>query len=178
VVRGKFAHRPRNDPAFYDGEHPFIQINDITATRKVITHHSQSLNDKGLAVSKRFPKGTLVLSIASSIGQVGILGFDSCFPDSLVGIISKDERAVSTDYLFWYLKTFQSHVAAMSDLAIQANINVEKLEAFTIEIHCPERAETIVSTLNAQLAAVEAVERLRVDSESVMKAALNRIWES
>jgi len=30
IYRGKFGHRPRNDPAFYDGAHPFIQTGDIT----------------------------------------------------------------------------------------------------------------------------------------------------
>ena len=29
VLRGKFTHRPRNDPAFYDGDFPFIQTGDI-----------------------------------------------------------------------------------------------------------------------------------------------------
>jgi type I restriction enzyme M protein len=178
ITRGKFAHRPRNDPAFYDGDHPFIQINDITATRKIITQFSQTLNEKGLGVSTMFQKGTLVLSIASSIGQVGILGFDSCFPDSLVAITTKDEVAISTEYLFWFLKTFQSRVAAMSDVALQANINVEKLESFTIEIHSPRRADEIVTLLNAQLEAVESVERLRADSEAIIKETLNRIWET
>jgi len=178
ITRGKFSHRPRNDPAFYDGDYPFIQINDITATRKIITQYSQTLNARGLAVSKLFRKGTLVLSIASSIGQVGILGFDSCFPDSLVAITPKDENAVSTEYLFWYLRTFQHRVAAMSDVALQANINIEKLENFPIEIHNPQRACDIVSTLNAQLAAVDAVGRLRVDSESVIENILNRIWQN
>jgi type I restriction enzyme M protein len=178
ITRGKFTQRPRNDPTYYDGNHPFIQINDITATRKVITQFSQTLNEKGLAVSKEFPKGTLVLSIASSIGQVGILGFDSCFPDSLVAITPKDETVISTEYLFWFLKTFQTQVAAMSDVALQANINVEKLESFPIQIHSPHRAAEIVSTLNAKLAAVEAVERLKADAETTIAEALNRIWES
>ena len=129
-------------------------------------------------MSKKFPKGTLVLSIASSIGQVGILGFDSCFPDSLVAIKSKDEKAVSTEYLFWFLKTFQSHVAAMSDVALQANINVEKLEDFPIQTHSPDRAAEIVAALNAQLATIEAVEELRLQSENAIRQFLNRIWES
>lgn len=178
IARGKFSHRPRNDPAFYEGEHPFIQINDITAARKIITQFSQSLNEKGLSVSKKFPAGTLVLSIASSIGQVGILGFDACFPDSLVAIIPKDPTVVPVDYLFWYLKTFQSRVAAMSDVALQANINVDKLESFPIEIHRPEKAHAIVADLNRNLAGVEASQALRKEAERTMQQTLNRIWET
>ena len=29
INRGRFGHRPRNDPRFYDGEYPFIQTGDI-----------------------------------------------------------------------------------------------------------------------------------------------------
>jgi type I restriction enzyme S subunit len=31
LVRGQFTHRPRNDPALYDGPYPFVQTGDITA---------------------------------------------------------------------------------------------------------------------------------------------------
>lgn len=32
VDRGKFTHRPRNDPAFYGGRFPFIQTGDVALT--------------------------------------------------------------------------------------------------------------------------------------------------
>jgi type I restriction enzyme S subunit len=84
--RGRFSWRPRNDPRFYDGEYPFIQIGDIPRTGKYITSHTQTLNNDGLAVSRLFSIGTIVISIAATIGAVGILSFDSCMPDSLVGL--------------------------------------------------------------------------------------------
>src|SRR5258708_539140 len=33
IERGKFGHRPRNDPRFYGGRHPFIQTGDVAASR-------------------------------------------------------------------------------------------------------------------------------------------------
>ncbi|MFX9181105.1 restriction endonuclease subunit S, partial [Acinetobacter baumannii] len=29
IFRGKFTHRPRNDPRLYDGDYPFIQTGDV-----------------------------------------------------------------------------------------------------------------------------------------------------
>lgn len=29
ILRGKFSHRPRNDPRFYGGDYPFIQTGDV-----------------------------------------------------------------------------------------------------------------------------------------------------
>jgi type I restriction enzyme, R subunit len=37
-------------------------------------------------LSKKFPKGTVLISIAATIGAVGILDFDCCVPDSIVGV--------------------------------------------------------------------------------------------
>ena len=130
IQRGKFSIRPRNDPSYYNGKFPFIQINDIPRSfEKIIKSYSQTLNEKGITVSKKFEKGTLVMSIASSIGEVGILDFDSYFPDSIVGIRANEKT--TNDYLFWYFRAFQNEVDALSSIATQKNINVVKLNEFS-----------------------------------------------
>ena len=92
LVRGQFTHRPRNDPALYDGPYPFVQTGDITAADKYIRTYSQTLNELGLSASKQFPRGTLVMSIAANIGDVAILDFEACFPDSMIGMIPATKR--------------------------------------------------------------------------------------
>jgi type I restriction enzyme, S subunit len=69
LERGKFSHRPRNDPAFFSGSHPWIQIAEIEAADKYIPSWNQTLNDLGLSVSRKFPKGTVLVSIAATIGS-------------------------------------------------------------------------------------------------------------
>ena len=54
VLRGKFTHRPRNDPSLYDGPYPFIQTGEVARAEKSITGYRQTLNERGLAVSKMF----------------------------------------------------------------------------------------------------------------------------
>ena len=73
VLRGRFSHRPRNDPSLYDGEYPFIQTGDIARAKKYISSYKQTLNEKGFAVSKSFPKGTLVMNIAANVGDIAVL---------------------------------------------------------------------------------------------------------
>jgi type I restriction enzyme, S subunit len=73
ILRGKFSHRPRNDPSLYDGPYPFIQTGSVARAKKFITEYKQTLNERGLAVSKMFPKGTLCMTIAANIGDVAIL---------------------------------------------------------------------------------------------------------
>src|ERR1043166_7290429 len=52
VARGRFSVRPRNDPRYYDGDIPFVQIGELPREGGLIRTYSQSLNDAGLSVSK------------------------------------------------------------------------------------------------------------------------------
>ena len=45
-----------------------------------------TLNEEGVAISKIFPAGTILITIAANIGFTGILDFDSACPDSLIGL--------------------------------------------------------------------------------------------
>jgi type I restriction enzyme S subunit len=98
ILRGKFSHRPRNDASLYDGEYPFIQTGSVARAKKFITHYTQTLNEKGLSVSKVFPKGTLCMTIAANIGDVAILDFEACFPDSIVGFVPNAQ--LDRDFLY------------------------------------------------------------------------------
>ena len=40
--RGKSKHRPRNDPALYDGAYPFVQTGDVRGCEHVITTYSKT----------------------------------------------------------------------------------------------------------------------------------------
>ncbi len=75
IERGKFSHRPRNDLAYYGGHIPFIQTGDITRSNGRIRTYAQTLNQRGLSVSKVFPAGTILITIAANIGDTGILEF-------------------------------------------------------------------------------------------------------
>ena len=177
IQRGKFSHRPRNDPKFYYGEYPFIQINDITNNFKFIKSSSQSLNELGIKVSKKFNSGTLVMSIASSIGEVGILTFDAYFPDSIVAIYP-NESLVNKEYLFYYFKAFNNELIEQSSQAVQKNLNIDKLESFKIKIPAIEEQINIVSKLNNELVLVEKLEIMKTKAQAKIDKLINSIWES
>lgn len=125
IVRGQFTHRPRNDPALYDGPYPFIQTGDITAAQKYIRTYGQTLNEMGLAASKQFPKGTLVMSIAANIGDVAILDFEACFPDSMVGLIPTHETDL--DFLYYLMRAMRPIMLRSAVLSTQLNLNYVRI---------------------------------------------------
>lgn len=125
ILRGKFSHRPRNDPRFYGGDYPFIQTGDVANANKFINEYSQTLNEEGLKVSKSFPAGTLVMTIAANIGDMAILNFEACFPDSIVGFIPKDD--VDLNFLFYLFTAMRQQLLSTAVLNTQLNLNIERI---------------------------------------------------
>ena len=132
ILRGKFSHRPRNDPSFYDGRYPFIQTGVVAQASKFITSYSQTLNEKGLAVSKLFPSGTLVMTIAANIGEAAVLTFDACFPDSIVGFVPSANA--DRDYLYMVFLCMKSELLREAPVNTQGNLNVERIGAMGIPL--------------------------------------------
>ena len=127
IYRGKFGHRPRNDPAFYDGDYPFIQTGDVARAGKYITSYSQTLNEKGKEVSQLFPKGTLMMAIAANIGDIAILGFEAYAPDSVVGF--KPNNHIDLEFLRYSFIAALPALEQTSTQSTQANLNVERIGA-------------------------------------------------
>ncbi|MDX9987989.1 restriction endonuclease subunit S [Thiothrix unzii] len=127
IFRGKFTHRPRNDPALYDGEYPFFQTGDVARAGKYLKDFKQTLNEKGLKVSTLIPKGTVVITIAANIGDVAILDIDACFPDSVVGFSPNSE--IDRDFLYYSLGNMKQQFMDSSIKNTQMNLNVERIGA-------------------------------------------------
>ena len=132
ILRGKFTHRPRNDPSLYDGSYPFIQTGDVSGAGKLITEYRQTLNEQGLAVSKMFPSGTLVMTIAANIGDVAILDFDACFPDSVVGIAPN--KNLDRDHLYYLLKAMKFEFLREAPVNTQGNLNIGRIGSMEVAI--------------------------------------------
>ena len=125
--RGKSKHRPRNDKKLYGGKYPFIQTGDIRNAEHFITEYSQTYSEAGLAQSKLWPKGTICITIAANIAETGILGFDACFPDSVIGVVANPEEA-DVDFVEYLLQSFKARIQSMGKGSAQANINMGTFE--------------------------------------------------
>ncbi|HOP48318.1 MAG TPA: restriction endonuclease subunit S [Desulfobacteraceae bacterium] len=162
--RGKFSHRPRNDPQFFDGDHPWIQIGEIEASDKYITSWNTTLNDEGLAISRKFSKGTVLISIAATIGAVGILGFECCIPDSIVAATPKP--GIDSEFVYHYLGFLRTHLEEVAPQSAQKNINLKILsglpfpsisESEQLEIACClDRLQAKLDDLKAQQVEIAA----------------------
>jgi type I restriction enzyme S subunit len=155
IQRGKFTHRPRNDPKFFDGPYPFIQTGDVVRANGGAVSASQSLNDLGLSVSRLFEPPMVLITIAANIGDTAILERRACFTDSVVGLTPKEHR-VTHRFLEPLLRLKKDYLNKVATTGAQKNINNEILGA--LEILVPSHGEqkriaTCLSSLDALIAA-------------------------
>ena len=173
VERGKFAHRPRNEPRFFGGCIPFIQTGDVVKANGNIAEHSQTLNELGLSISKLFPVGTIVITIAANIGETGITSYPVAFPDSLVGITP---NRIDTRFLEYFLRTRKAYLNELAPESAQKNINLEDLRPLSTPKPPPAEQQVISGMLNGTEAAVEVAReeaaRLRSLKGSAAEALL------
>ena len=157
VERGRFSARPRNDPASFGGGYGFIQTGDVSAGRRgVIRRSSQRLNDAGLAVSRLFPAGTVVVTIAATIGETAILGKPMCFPDSVVGVVAND--GFDSRFLELCLHRAKSDLEGRAPQSAQRNINLQDLRPLAVPSISRSSQAALVSlweTYRNQVAAMQ-----------------------
>ncbi len=157
--RGKSRHRPRNEPKLYGGKYPFIQTGDIRNSEHYITEYSQTYSEAGLAQSKLWPKGTICITIAANIAETGILGFDACFPDSVIGVVTNPKEA-DTDFVEYLLQSFKARIQAKGKGSAQANINMGTFEHERFPFPSVTEQKRIVAKLDALSEETQRLESL------------------
>lgn len=122
LERGVSKHRPRNDPALLGGPHPLIQTADVSRAGDYIMSYSATYLDLGLKQSRKWKCGTLRITIAANIADTAILGFDACFPDSVVGFDSGNPAR--NFFIHRWFATIKGHLDSIAPAVAQKNINL------------------------------------------------------
>ena len=131
--RGKSKHRPRDASYLYGGKYPFIQTGDVRKSNGRISKYFQTYSDEGLRQSRLWPKGTLCITIAANIAETGILLFESCFPDSIVGFLPHDSN-ITVEFIEKFLRYSKSNLSRFAPATAQKNINLEILRNLAIPL--------------------------------------------
>ena len=179
VERGKFAHRPRNEPQFYGGDIPFIQTGDVVRANGRIKQHTQTLNDLGLSISRLFPAGTIIITIAANIGETAIADYPVAFPDSLVGVTP---QGIDANFLEYYLRTQKGRLNQFAPESAQKNVNLEDLRPLSTPLPPLPEQRAIASLLDRVEVTIEresserhALQSLKASASDALLTGLVRV---
>jgi len=96
-----------------------------------------------------WPRGTLCITIAANIAKTGILTFDACFPDSVVGFRCDD--AATVQFVRVSLSFLQKSLEDAAPESAQKNINLAILRGLEV----PEPGLELQRDFAIRLASVE-----------------------
>ncbi len=173
LERGRFMHRPRNEPRFYGGAMPFVQTGDVVRSGGRIREFVQTLNEDGVAISRVFPAGTILITIAANIGFTGILQFDSACPDSLIAITP--DQSLNVEFLEYFLQTQQGEMDKLAPKGTQKNINIQFLTPWTVVVPSNDEQREVVAILEAIDRKIDLHRRKRAVLDDLFKVLLHKL---
>ncbi len=130
--RGISKHRPRDEPSLLGGPYPLVQTGEVSNCGGYITAYKRTYSELGLRQSKLWPVGTLCITIAANIAKTGILTFEACFPDSVVGFRADDQSTV--EFIRVWLSFLQKTLEDSAPESAQKNINLAILRDLDVPL--------------------------------------------
>lgn len=118
---------------YYNGEIPFLSINDITKQGKYVRYTENYMSQSGLENSSAWvvPKYSLIMSMYASVGLVTINEMPLATSQAMFAMQLKDKNLL--DYLYYYLSYFKyRHIHKYLETGTQSNINADIVRGIMI----------------------------------------------
>ena len=132
--KGKAGGTPTStNKEYYDGEIPFLSINDITEQGKYIYSTEKHLSEKGLLNSSAWvvPVNSLILSMYASVGLTTINKIPLATSQAMFSMELKEPELI--DYLYYYLTYFKyRYIHRYLETGTQSNINADIVKSIKI----------------------------------------------
>ena len=149
--KGKAGGTPTStNKEYYNGEIPFLSINDITKQGKYVRYTENHLSQSGLENSSAWvvPKYSLIMSMYASVGLVTINEIPITTSQAMFAMQLKDKDLL--DYLYYYLSFFKyRHIHKYLETGTQSNINADIVREIMIPTYGHSRNMEIASTLQS-----------------------------
>ena len=174
-TEGRSKHRPRNDPSlFREARYPIVQTGDVARSKGTVETYTAMYGERGLAQSRLWPSGTLCITIAANIADSGLLAFDACFPDSVVGFLP-DSEIGDARYFEFFLRTAKQRIEDFAPATAQKNINLEILSNVLVPLPPKPEMERIVTKVERLMTLCDCLEsqlRCAADRASTLARAV------
>ena len=114
-------------------------------------------SDFGLSQSRLFPRGTLFITIAANIGETAILTYDSCFPDSVVGLIP-NKKDIYIEFIMYNVELIKASLDHNASATAQKNINLKVLSKIVMSVPSFNEQAEILKRVKSLFAKADAIE--------------------
>ena len=149
-----------------------MQTGDIKQANGLIGHYNQTYSEEGLKQSRLWPAGTLCITIAANIADTAILGFDACFPDSVVGFLSEKGQC-NIRFVEFFLRTAKEDLERYAPATAQKNINLGTLKGLAIPFPPLFEQNVITEEIDRRLSLPMQSKQLLMPNSNALTRSVN-----
>lgn len=140
----------------------WLSIADMPNSLNAVASDSKEyVSDAAAKSMKVVPAGTLLVSFKLTLGRLCYAGRDLFTNEAIAALLNLDERAVTKEFLYWYLTFFDWQEAAAGDEKVKGKtLNKAKLKELEVWLPPLEEQKQIVAVLDHAFAALDRARAL------------------
>ena len=134
----------------------WLSIADLLEAKdKIVVDSKEYVSDKGAAICKLVPKGTLLVSFKLTLGRLAFTGRDVFTNEAIAALTIVNERELSKEFLFYCLCFFDWVKAAENDVKLKGmTLNKAKLKVMPVSFPPLPEQQRIVGLLDDAFAGI------------------------
>ena len=158
----------------------WLSIADMPSSLHAVANDSKEyVSDAAAKSMKVVPAGTLLVSFKLTLGRLCYAGRDLFTNEAIAALLNLDERAVTKEFLYWYLTFFDWHAAAAGDEKVKGKtLNKAKLKELEVGLPPLEEQKRIVAVLDQAFAALDRARALAEGNLADAEALLSQTVEA
>ena len=164
---------PTSDPSNYGDEFPFVGPVDM-GDNKFVSRTEKMLSRKGFAMSRRFPKDSILfVSIGSTIGKCGIAPVDLTSNQQINAIFPSP--SFSVDFLFYAVSSAGPRIRAQAGEQAVPIVNKTQFSDTAVALPPLPEQRAIAAALSDVDALLAALDRLIAKQRDLKQAAMQQL---
>ena len=161
---------------YWNGEIPFVKIEDIVQEGKYLKNTSETISDIGVAQSSAWivPKNSILLAMYASMGEVTINKIPVATNQAIIAIVPDPIRA-DTEYLYYWLRLYKPIWKKFAKSTTQPNLTAKIIRLASVPLPpLPEQRE-IAGILSAIDRMIEKLKERKRGLEEMKKSVMHEL---
>ena len=164
---------PTADPSNYGDEHLFVSPVDM-GDNKYIASTEKKLSKKGFAISRHFPKGSILfVSIGSTIGKCGIAPVELTANQQINAVFPSP--GFSADYLYYAICAAAPRVKSLAGEQAVPIVNKTQFSETSIALPTYPEQRAIAEALSDVDGLIAALDKLIAKKRAIKQAAMQQL---